>query len=209
MDDSKNWSNFAAKQPLTMEQKFGKNSIDIEALREFCEREGKEVTYRKGDQLEREGDPARWFGFVTEGCFKYITRGISDERYHLTWFSFEGEFVADYPCVLSGQPSQATIEAMMPCRVWRVSGEELFGFFRQSIKNMELRAVIGEHMLNQFKARYQDFHRATSRERYELLLQRCPGIVEHLDLQDLASFLCITPNYLSTIRKSITFESKK
>ena len=55
-----------------MEQKFGKNSIlgrakrpsraDIEALREFCER----------------------------------------------------EFVADYPCVLSGQPSQATIEAMMP-----------------------------------------------------------------------------------------------
>ena len=41
---------------LTMEQKFGKNSIDIEALREFCEREGKEVTYRKGDQLEREGD---------------------------------------------------------------------------------------------------------------------------------------------------------
>jgi hypothetical protein len=26
-----------------MEQKFGKNSIDIEALREFCEREGKMV----------------------------------------------------------------------------------------------------------------------------------------------------------------------
>ena len=63
-----------------MEQKFGKNSIDIEALREFCEREGKEVTYRKGDQLEREGDPARWFGFVTDGCFKYVTYGISDDR---------------------------------------------------------------------------------------------------------------------------------
>ena len=42
-----------------MEQKFGKNSIDIKVLREFCEREGKEVTYRKGDQLEREGDPLR------------------------------------------------------------------------------------------------------------------------------------------------------
>jgi hypothetical protein len=62
-----------------MEQKFGKNSIDIKALREFCEREGKEVTYRKGDQLEREVDPARWFGFVTEGCFKYVTYGISDD----------------------------------------------------------------------------------------------------------------------------------
>ena len=39
-----------------MEQKFGKNSIDIEALREFCEREGKMVEYRKGEQLEREGN---------------------------------------------------------------------------------------------------------------------------------------------------------
>ena len=191
-----------------MEQKFGKNSIDIKALREFCEREGKEVTYRKGDQLEREGDPARWFGFVTEGCFKYITRGISDERNHLTWFSFEGEFVADYPCVLSGQPSQATIEAMMSCRVWRVSGEKLFGFFRQSIKNMELRAVIGEHMLNQFKARYQDFHRATPHERYNLLMRRCPGIVEHLNLQDIASFLNVTPKTISKIRKEITFSNK-
>ena len=192
-----------------MEQKFSNNSIDLQALLDFCKKEGKEVIYRKGEQLEREGDPARWFGFVTEGCFKYITRGLSDGRDHLTWFSFEGEFVADYPCILSGQPSQATIEAMMPCRVWRVSGEELLGFFRQSIKNMELRAVIGEHMLNQFKARYQDFHRATARERYELLLQRCPGIVEHLDLQDLASFLCITPQMLSKIRKNISFGAQK
>ena len=68
-----------------MEQKFGINSIDIKALREFCEREGKMVEYRKGEQLEREGDSARWFGFVTEGCFKYITRGISDDREHITW----------------------------------------------------------------------------------------------------------------------------
>ena len=192
-----------------MEQKFSNNSIDLQALLDFCKKEGKEVIYRKGEQLEREGDPARWFGFVTEGCFKYITRGISDERNHLTWFSFEGEFVADYPCVLSGQPSQATIEAMMSCRVWRVSGEELFGFFRQSIKNMELRAVIDEHMLNQFKARYQDFHRATPHERYNLLMQRCPGIVEHLNLQDIASFLNVTPKTISKIRKGITFEAKK
>ncbi len=40
-----------------MEQIFGKNSIDIKVLREFCEREGKEVTFRKGDQLERENRP--------------------------------------------------------------------------------------------------------------------------------------------------------
>ncbi len=191
-----------------MEQKFSNNSIDIRTLKEFCEREGEMVTYRKGEQLEREGEPAKWFAFVENGCFKYVTRGISDGRNHLTWFSFEGEFVADYPCVLSGKPSLATIEAMMPCRVWRVSGEELLQFFRRDIKSMELRAVIGEHMLNQFKARYQDFHRATPHERYNQLLSRCPGIVDMLDLQDIASFLNVHPNTISKIRRNITFDGQ-
>jgi hypothetical protein len=98
---------------------------------------------------------------------------------------------------------------MMPSRVLRVSGDQLMQFFSQGIETMELRSVIGEHILCQFHERYLDLHRATARERYELLLQRCPGIVHHLALQDLASFLCVTPNYLSTIRKTITFEAKK
>ena len=188
-----------------MEQKFGKNSIDIEALREFCEREGKEVTYRKGDQLEREGDPARWLAFVTEGCFKYVTHGLSDDKTHITWFSFEGEFVVDYPTFLYGRPAQTTIEAMMPSRVIRVSGEQLERFFEQSMETMKLRAIIAEHILFQFRSRYIDLHCATPRERYDMLMQRCPGIVEHLALQDIASFLNVTPKTISMIRKEITF----
>jgi len=187
-----------------MEQKFGKNSIDIEVLREFCEREGKMVEYRKGDQLEREGDPARWFAFVTDGCFKYVNHS-SDGREHITWFSFAGEFVADYPTFLFGQPAQTTIKAMMPSRVLRVSGEQLVDFFRQDAEKMELRSIIAEHILFQFRSRYIDLHCATARERYERLLQRCPGIVEHLDLQDIASFLNVTPKTISMIRKDITF----
>ena len=99
-----------------MEQKFRKSDggIDLRALREFCRKEGKVVEYRKGEQLEREGDPARWFAYVERGCFKYVTRGISDGRDHLTWFSFEGEFVADYPACLDGGPALTTIEAMVP-----------------------------------------------------------------------------------------------
>ena len=54
-----------------MEQKFSNNNIfgqgkrlskaDLQMLREFCEKEGELVAYHKGDQMEREGDPARWF----------------------------------------------------------------------------------------------------------------------------------------------------
>ncbi len=196
-----------------MEQKFSNNSIDLQVLLDFCKREGKMVEYRKGDQMEREGDPSRWFGYVTEGCFKYVNHGISDDkapikrepssslgmaereearpkvREHITWFSFEGEFAGDYPACLDGGPALTTIEAMVPTRIIRVSGEQLVKRFSQDKKSMDLRCLVAEHLLSQARARYTDLHRATARERYELLLQRCPGIVEHLALQDLASFL--------------------
>ena len=188
-----------------MEQKFSNNSIDLQVLREFCEREGEAVSYRKGDQMEREGDPSRWFGYVTDGCFKYVTHGISDDREHITWFSFAGEFVTDYPHCLFGRPAQTTIEAMMPSRVLRVTGEQMLQMFRQNMQTMKLRSVVGELILRQHRACYLDLHRATARERYELLLRRCPGIARHLPLNAIASFLCVTPQQLSRIRKAVTF----
>ena len=188
-----------------MEQKFSNNSLDLETLREYCKREGEAVIYRKGDQLEREGDPARWLAFVESGCFKYVTHGISDDKAHITWFSFEGEFVVDYPTFLYARPSQTTIVAMMPSRVIRVTGEQMKQYFNQSKETMKLRAIIAEHILFQFRSRYLDLHCTTARERYDLLMQRCPGIVEHLDLQDIASFLNVTPKTISIIRKNITF----
>ena len=188
-----------------MEQKFGVNSIDLQELYDFCEREGETVSFQKGERMVCEGEPARWLAYVTEGCFKYVKHGISDDKPHLTWFSFEGEFVVDYPTFLYGRPSQATIEAMVPSHVLRVSGEQLKRFFDQSKETMELRAIVGEHILSQFRSRYLDLHCTTPRERYDLLMKRCPGIVELLNLQDIASFLNITPQMLSRIRKEISF----
>ena len=127
----------------------------------------------------------------------------------MIWFSFEGEFVVDYPTFLYDRPSQTTIVAMMSSRIFRVRGEQMRQFFDQSMETMKLRAIIAEQILAQFRSRYLDLHCTTARERYVLLLRRCPGIVEHLDLQNIASFLCVTPNYLSTIRKDITFEARK
>ena len=191
-----------------MEQKFGINSLNLQVLREFCEHEGKMVEYRKGDQLEREGDPARWFAFVIEGCFKYVKYAMSDDKAHITWFSFDGEFVCDYPTFLYDRPSQATIEAMVPSRVLRVTGQQLEQFFNQNMETMKLRAMIGEHILSQFRSRYLELHCTTPRERYEMLLQRCPGIMKFLDLQDIASFLNVHPNTVSKIRRDITFGDK-
>ena len=85
-----------------MEQRFKTSGQDIDLLplREFIERVGEAVAYRRGDQMEREGDPTRWFAFVTEGCFKYITYGLSDERAHITWLDKSLTFGQLQTCLL-------------------------------------------------------------------------------------------------------------
>ena len=40
-------------------------------------------------------------------------------------------------------------------------------------------------------------------KRCDMLMQYSPGIVEHLDLQDIASFLNVTPKTISKIPKEI------
>lgn len=191
-----------------MEHRFRTDNsrLDLQLLRNFFEQKGEVVSYQKGEWMEREGEPSGWFGFVLKGCFKYVTQGFSDGKEHITWFSFEGEYVGDYPSCLNGSPSQTTIEAMLPSSVLRVSGEQMMQLFSQNMETMELRCIIGEHLLSQARARYLDFHHATPRERYDLLLRRCPGIVEHLPLHAIASFLNLTPQQLSRIRRAVTFE---
>lgn len=190
-----------------MEQKYNTSGLSAEMarLRTFCEQEGEAVTYQKGELLEHEGEPAKWIAYVESGAFKYVTKGMSDHRSHITWFSFEGELVADYPRFLYGRPAMSTIEAMIPSRVLRVSGQQLEQFFNQSEETMEMRAIIAEHILYQFHERYIDLHRATPRERYQMLMQRCPGIVNELPLNAIASFLNITPKTLSMLRRDITY----
>jgi len=41
------------------------------------------------------------------------------------------------------------------------------------------------------------------------LLERCPQVVQMLSLKDIASFLNITPIYLSKLRKEMTYETRE
>ena len=54
-----------------------------------------------------------------------------------------------------------------------------------------------------------DHYRYTARSRYHRLIDRCPQVMQMLSLKDIASFLNITPSYLSTLRKELTFSKEK
>ena len=190
-----------------------KEGLDLEFLRTYCMEHGERRTFERGETLEEAGEPAQWVAFVERGCFKYMIHNNEEGKDYCTGFAFEGEFVADFPYCLDGDVSEASIEADMPCEVRIISGRELQVLFDSDPKMMLHNVRILKNLFKMVYGRdldhyrYTDLHRATPLERYELLLHRCPGIARHLPLNAIASFLCVTPQQLSRIRKAVTFSS--
>ena len=182
-----------------------KEGLDLEFLRRYCMEHGEERTLLRGETLEEAGEPAQWVAYVERGCFKYMVHNDEEGKDYCTGFAFEGEFVADFPYCLDGDLSEVSIEAGMPCRVRVISGEELQRLFDSSPEMAQKNVQLLKNLFKMVYARNLDHYRFTARTRYRRLIDRCPQVVQLLSLRDIASFLNITPIYLSKIRKEFTF----
>ena len=97
----------------------------------------------------------------------------------------------------------------MPCKTIVIEGKDLQQMYEQDNDKTHVGMQLIMGLFDMVYTRYLDLYRYTPRERYLKLLDRCPQIVHMVSLQDIASFLNITPTYLSTIRKEITFNDEK
>ena len=182
-----------------------KEGLDIEVLRQYCMKHGERRVMERGETLEDVGEPAQWVAFVECGCFKYMVHNDEEGKDYCTGFAFEGEFVADFPYCLDGDASEVTIEADMPCEVRVISGAELQCLFDTDPAMEKMDVKILKNLFKMVYSRDLDHYRYTARGRYRRLLDRCPQVVQMLSLKDIASFLKISPIYLSKIRKELTF----
>ena len=101
-----------------------------------------------------------------------------------------------------------SIKADMPCEVRIISGRELQALFNSDPKMMLHNVRILKNLFKMVYGRDLDHYRYTARSRYRRLIDRCPQVVQILSLKDIASFLNITPSYLSTLRKEMTYETR-
>ena len=182
----------------------------MEFLRQYCLEHGEVKTFEQGEALEKVGEASRWIAYVESGYFKYMVNKASGGKSACTGFAFKGEFVANYPFCLEGELSELTIEAGMPCRVIVIEGKELKRMYNEDGEKKDIGIQIINNLFKMVYSRYLDFYRYDAKGRYTLLLNRCPQVVQQLPLKDIASFLNITPSYLSTIRhKSLLASNSK
>jgi CRP-like cAMP-binding protein len=157
------------------------------------------------EHLVREGHPTSAIHFIVSGLVRmYYNR---DGRELVRGFDFEGRWATVYESVLTGEPSTFSIETLEPTRTIAFSGRVLAAMYdRHPCWDRFGRRILEAQWIRQSdKARR--FRIYTPEEHYRLLIARKSPLIDRVPLNQLASFLQITPETLSRIRSRIREES--
>ncbi len=161
---------------------------------------------RKKQWLVQEGDVCRYESFVNKGCLR--TYHI-DERgqEHIAQFAIENWWISDMYSFLTGTPARFNVDALEDSELLCIdkpSLEELYiqvpkfeRFFRIILQNAFIaqQQRIIANMSKSAEGRYLDF------------INRYPQLEQRVPLHQIASYLGITPESLSRIRKQLTEKS--
>ena len=178
-----------------------KKGIDLQFMIDECKNRGKKLHLKKGELLEQDGKPAQWIGYIKSGYLIYVVHNPMNGKTYNTGFVFEGELVADYPNCLYGKPSEIDIVAGEDCTINVIKGATIQAMYEEDPYLMNIGKEIGEGLFMQTYSRFLNFYRTDASTRYKQLLQRCPQIVMRLPLQEIASYLRVTPTTVSKIRR--------
>ncbi len=170
-------------------------------MRDYCRANGRVVRYAKGDYFVESGSIGRYAGFVKSGYFKYCVLSSKGEH-AVTGFSFANECVMDFTrSFLLKQPSNVSIIAGCNSEVVQVSLRQLRDYMLSH--NPDVINHASAVVLEEAYSRYLNLYQKTPTERYLELIEKYPGVLEVVTLRDIASYLLVTPIYLSRIRKKL------
>lgn len=178
------------------------NEIDFSEFRKLFLENGKSIEIRKKDYFVRQNEPCKYVGFIESGIFRY-TRINNEGNEHIVGYSFTEDFVCDYPSFIKYAGSLTNIQAVTNCSVYALSMKELTDFWETNMDTQRFGRLVAEEIsIAQYK-RLLDFYCDSAELRYIALLQRCPNLLQHITLKEIASFLGVTPETVSHIRKKL------
>jgi CRP-like cAMP-binding protein len=155
--------------------------------------------YKKGEYFIKEKDFCDYVGFVDKGLFNffYLIDGVE----HIRGFFFMNNFISNYPCFLLGDKSKFYIRALENSSITLIHKKNLFLLYKQLPKIQELSRSIVENLYIEISEKYESFFIKTAEERYVELINSEPDILKIVPQYMIASYLGITPEGLSRIKK--------
>lgn len=155
---------------------------------------------RKKQYLLQEGDMSRHHAFVVSGCLRMF-RVDGKGQEHIFQFAIENWWTGDRESIISGQPSKYNIEALEDSELLLVTPE---GMDRLQATIPAVNAMVQSLQQNNVIATQNRIHAAisfTAEEKYQDFIKTYPHIFQRVPQQMIASYLGITRETLSRIRK--------
>lgn len=159
------------------------------------------TTLLKSDFLISEGQICRSLYFLESGCMRGFYN--IDGKDVTQWFGFENNFVTSFRSFTAQVPSVEYIQALEDCVLWTISYEDFKKLLLHHSEIEKFVRLMYEHYYIRLEERYSNAHFKTATERYEDLLQNHPHILQRIPLGHIASYLGISQETLSRIRKKI------
>ncbi len=177
--------------PLTDEEK--------EALRACIS----ERHLRRRQFLLQEGEICKHYTFVVEGCFKKFhvdSKGVE----HNLQFIAENDWITEIDSVHNIKPSRVFIEAIEPSTVLQIAQGDLYHLLSNYQKMERIFRVIIEDRYVALEHRLLQTISETAEERYLSFLEQYRSLALRLPNTQIASYLGVTPEFLSKIRGNLS-----
>jgi CRP-like cAMP-binding protein len=174
------------------------NGEEVEALKKAF----KERRIKRRQFILQEGSVCELNTFVVEGCFRMYYVDEKGKEHNIQ-FAVENWWIGDIGSFHSEEPSKLYIEAIENSIVLQIKKQDQLNLFVNYPKFNRIFRVFTENALVAFQRRVLQNISSTAEERYLDFMQRYPYFFNRISNVQIASFLGVTPEFLSTIRKKI------
>jgi CRP-like cAMP-binding protein len=155
---------------------------------------------KRKQYLLQEGEVCQHYSFVVSGCFRMFAVD-SNFREHNLQFAAEDDWITDFQSFYDQSPSKLYIEAIEPSTVLQIKHEDLLYLYINYHKFDRNFRIITERKLIDYQNRILQNISSTADDRYEAFLKQYPHLINRLPNTQIASYLGITSEFLSKIRK--------
>lgn len=158
---------------------------------------------RKRQFILQEGDVCKHYTFVVTGCFRMFSvdkKGVA----HNIQFAAESDWISDIGSFFSEKPSKLYIEAIEASSILQIEKKDLLELYTDSLRfNRNFRVII-ENKYVELQNRLLQNISSTAEERYTAFIEQYPHLSNRLPSTQIASYLGVTPEFLSKVRKTLS-----
>lgn len=151
--------------------------------------------------LLQEGEVCRYESYVCQGMLRsfYVDDRGNDHTLH---FAMEDWWITDLTSFVLQQPASRNIVALEPSFLLQIDRKSLETLFDRIPALERFWRLINERAVMAQDQRILDNIALSGAERYEALLSKYPTLDQRLPQKYIASYLGISPVFLSRIRKA-------